>query len=429
MEATKEDHLLGMAVSFDPLRYYPPVGVDAVVGMGLVFKPAYVPTVSFSSLLMTLMDWSINPKERLSEACLTFLNISPESEVYPLCRDYPVLVDLSSKSLVSSHFMRSCVTNFRAFKLPLVLGLSPKTNEWARYVSVPHLVGSASYLLTPHQEGGLPEEGFRTSSTLCVSLSAPDQDHWSIHVDKKFAKIVKCLAEEHLQRQKEAEDKEVAEEEEEDAEEQGGGEAAAAAATTTELPNSTASVMKINKDGEGPNSGAPPPHSASTQRPLEHMMRDINLEAKDEDIIFPIFHVDGPAPYNYELSAENHKKAEEVVKKIHSLHLQAIYNAGAVRQVDWILAELLMAQFTRVNQMMAEDLNTSLQELFTLMEASGEILLGELKTALGPMVSNLVPYNLQRVMESHNSRLYMSLTKVLVFLDSARWEGHNFLED
>ena len=163
-----------MAVSFDPLHYYSPVGVNAVVGMGLVFKPAYIPTMSFSSLLMTLMDWSINPMERLSESCLTFLNVSPKSEVYPLCRDYPVLVDLSSKELVSSHFMRSCVTNFQAFKLPLVRGLSPKTNEWAQYISVPCLVGTASYLLTPHQEGGLPEEGFRSSSTLCISLSAPD---------------------------------------------------------------------------------------------------------------------------------------------------------------------------------------------------------------------------------------------------------------
>ena len=372
------------------------------------------------------MDWSINPKERLSEACLTFLNVSPESEVYPLCRDYPVLVDLSSKELVSSHFMRSHVTNFWAFKLPLVQRLSPKTNEWARYVSVPRLAGSASYLLTPHQEGGLPEEGFRSSSTLCISLSAPDQDHWSIHSDKKFAKIVKHLAEEHLQKQKEAEDKEAAEEKEEDAEEHGGGEATAA--TTTGLPNSTASVMEIKQDGEGPDSEAPPPRSASTQRPLECMMRDINLEAKDGDIIFPITNVSRPSPYDHELLAENHKKVEEAMKKIRSLHLQVIYNAGAVRQVDRILAELLMAQFTRVNQMMGEDLNTSLRELFTIVEASGETLLGELKTALGPTVSNLVPYNLQRVVESHNSHLYMSLTKVLV-LDGARREGHDFLED
>ena len=117
------------------------------------------------------------------------------------------------------------------------------------------------------------------------------------------------------------------------------------------------------------------------------------------------------------------------MKKIHSLHPQAIYNAGVVRQVDLILVELLMAQFTRVNQMMGKDLNTSLQELFTVMEASGETLLRELKKAFGPIVSNLVPYNLQRVVESHNSHLYMSLTKVLVFLDSARREGHDFLED
>ena len=79
METVKSDRLLGMAVSFDPVCYYPPMGSDTVVGMGLVFKPAYIPTVSFSSLLTTLMDWSANPKERLSEACLTFLNVSPRA--------------------------------------------------------------------------------------------------------------------------------------------------------------------------------------------------------------------------------------------------------------------------------------------------------------------------------------------------------------
>ena len=190
MEASKSDELLGMAVSFDPVRYYPPAGLDAMVGMGLVFKPAYIPTVSFSSLLTTLMDWSANPKERLSEVCLTFLNISPKNEVYPLCKDYPMLVDLISQELVSSHFMRSRVTNFRTFKLPFVRGLNPRSNEWARYVSVPHLVGTASYLLTPHHEGSLPEEGFRSSSSLCVKLATPDEDHWSIHADKKFARII-----------------------------------------------------------------------------------------------------------------------------------------------------------------------------------------------------------------------------------------------
>ena len=88
-----------------------------------------------------------------------------------------------------------------------------------------------------------------------------------------------------------------------------------------------------------------------------------------------------------------------------------------------------MAQFTRVNLMMGEDLNMSLQELFSVVEEPGKTLLMELKIALDPTVSNLVPYNLQWVMESHNSCLYMSLTKVLVFLDCVRWEGCDFLED
>ena len=227
------------------------------------------------------MDWSVNPKERLSEACLTFLNVSPEGEVYPLCRDYPVLMDLISKELVSSHFMRSWVMNFRALKLPFVCGLNPRSNEWARYVSVPRLVGTASYLLTPHHEGSLPEEGFRSSSSLCISLATPNQDHWSIHADKKFAKIVSRLAEECQQRLKEAKDKEETEVKEEGVEEQGGEEAAAVAATTVELPDSTTSAMETSGDGEGPDSGAPPPHSVSTQRPLERLMRDITLEAKD----------------------------------------------------------------------------------------------------------------------------------------------------
>ena len=234
--------------------------------------------------------------------------------------------------------------------------------------------------------------------------------------------------EEHQQRLQEAKEKEETEVKEVRMEDHKG-EVTAAAATAVELPNSTTSAMETGRDREGPDSEAPPACPVPAQRPLERLMRDMGLEAKDGDIIFPITPIGRPPPYNHELSAENHKRAEEAMKKIRSLHLQAIYNARAVRQVDRILVELLMAQFTRVNQLMGADLNTSLQELSTVIEMSGGILLEELKTALGPTLSNLVPYNLQRVMESRNLHLYMSVTKVLVFLDCVRREGRDFLED
>ena len=81
--------------------------------------------------------------------------------------------------------------------------------------------GSVSYLLTPHKEGGLPEKGFRSSSTLCVSLAGSDKDHWSIYEDKKFVRLLQCLADECQKRQEKAEAEKVEEEgnkqEEEDA--------------------------------------------------------------------------------------------------------------------------------------------------------------------------------------------------------------------
>ena len=153
--------------------------------------------------------------------------------------------------------------------------------------------------------------------------------------------------------------------------------------------------MEVNDDEEGPDFKEAPPHLDPASKPLECMLRDMDLGAKDGELIFPITNIGRPLPYNHELSAENRERAEVAMKKIRFFHLQAVYNAGGVRQVDRILAEFLMAQFARVNQMMGEDLNTSLQELFSVVEESGETLLEELKTALGPTVSNLVPYNLQ----------------------------------
>ena len=230
---------------------------------------------------------------------------------------------------------------------------------------------------------------------MCQTSHPRQGPSWSIHADKKFTRIISRLVEEHQQRLQEAKEKEETEVKEVMMEDQTGEAATAAAATAVGLPNSTASAMETGRDGEGPDLGAPPACSVPTQRPLECLMRDMGLEAKDGDIIFPITHLGRPPPYDHELSAENHKRAEEAMKKICSLHLQTIHNAGTVRQVDRILAELLMAQFTRVNQMMGADLNTSLREFFTVIETSGDTLLEELKTALGPMVSNLVPYNLQ----------------------------------
>ena len=235
-----------------------------------------------------------------------------------------------------------------------------------------------------------------------------------------------CLTNECQEREEQAKVEEAERAEREKKEQK---EAEEATSTNVDPTNSATLAEEVMDDKEPLDHEAAPPPSDLQGRPLEHLAKGLDFEANDDDLVFPPTNIGRPPPCNHELSLELQRKAEEAMKKICSYHLQAVYDAGGVRQVDRILAKLLMAQFAWVNQMMGEDLNTSLQELFSVVEESSKTLLEELKVALGPTVSNLVPYNLKQVMKAHNSCLYISLTKVMVFLDSARQEGCDFLED
>ena len=50
-EATKPDRLLGMAVSFDPVCFYPPTGLNAMVGMGFGLQTCLHPHGVFQLLV------------------------------------------------------------------------------------------------------------------------------------------------------------------------------------------------------------------------------------------------------------------------------------------------------------------------------------------------------------------------------------------
>ena len=124
-----------------------------------------------------------------------------------------------------------------------------------------------------------------------------------------------------------------------------------AASTNVNPTDSTTPAEEVMDDQEPTDHRMAPPPSDPQGKPLEHMVKGMNFEADDEDLMFPPANIGGPPPYNHELSPELRKKAEEAMKKICSYHLQAVYDTGGVRQVDRILEEFLMAQFAQVNQM------------------------------------------------------------------------------
>ena len=142
--------------------------------------------------------------------------------------------------------------------------------------------------MSPHHEGSLPEEGFRSSSSpVCeTSRSRPGPLVHSrgqeVHQDR-LPTSRGASAEAPGGRRKGGDWGEGG---------RGGGqrereEAVAAATTAVEPPNSTASTMEAGGSGEGPDSGALLLHIQFLFRlPLECLMRDMGLEAKEEDIIF-----------------------------------------------------------------------------------------------------------------------------------------------
>ena len=78
-----------------------------LVGVGLVYKPHYIPTVPFSAAYMHLNVWhsaatSEKSENRLDAPCLLFMNISEMSDVIPVAVRYPILLDLTSEEAMGS---------------------------------------------------------------------------------------------------------------------------------------------------------------------------------------------------------------------------------------------------------------------------------------------------------------------------------------
>ena len=76
-----------------------------VVGVGLVYKLHYIPTVLFSAAYMHLNVWhsaafNKESENRLDETSLLFVNISEMSDVIPVAVRHPILLDLTSKKVM-----------------------------------------------------------------------------------------------------------------------------------------------------------------------------------------------------------------------------------------------------------------------------------------------------------------------------------------
>ena len=157
-----------------------------LVGVGLVYKPHYIPTVPFSAAYMHLNVWhsaasNEELENRLDEPCLLFVNISEMSDVIPVAVQHPVLLDLTSKEAMGGTGEPVSPLSFQGFRLHTSWIQHPG-GELTHHISLPHFLGEGNLSLIDYKLKKFPQD-LMQGLKIAIDLKPPTKDHWNIASD------------------------------------------------------------------------------------------------------------------------------------------------------------------------------------------------------------------------------------------------------
>ena len=276
-------------------------GKAPLVGVGLVYKPHYIPTEPFSATYMHLNVWHMagfltELEDKVTSSRLLFVSLSEMSSVLPVAMQHPVLLDMATREMLMASEGPPAPVQLRGFRLHTVWTQQPGEDLTCR-VGFPHLFGESSSPLLEYELEIIPQELFQ-SPKLAITLKPPSKDHWNIVSD-----LVLPLIQGTLWQRREA--KQAASHLEE------GSEGAEASPTEASAPGKS---LPVEAEGSG--------EASSRQRAIDTM--------------------------------------QEILECVHAIHLQTMYEMGSMRELDQTLARALMAEFTRMQLIIGQDLTKSL---------------------------------------------------------------------
>ena len=157
-----------------------------LVGVGLVYKLHYIPTVPFSAAYMHLNVWhSVASDEesenRLDEPRLLFVNISKMSDVIPVAVRHPVLLDLTSEEVMGGTGEPVSLLSFQGFRLHMTW-TQPPGGELTHHISLPHFLGEGNSSLIDYKSEKFPQD-LMQGQKIAIDLKPPTKDHWNIALD------------------------------------------------------------------------------------------------------------------------------------------------------------------------------------------------------------------------------------------------------
>ena len=117
-----------------------------------------------------------------------------------------------------------------------------------------------------------------------------------------------------------------------------------------------------------------------------------------------------------------------ILECIHALHLQALHDIGDMRELEQAAVHTLMAEFTRLQLILAEDLTKSLSALHSELETSSEALSSDLFSVLNLHPGDTVFLCMRELIQKHHQSVSMKVNLPLIELEAAAEDLGRFLQ-
>ena len=117
-----------------------------------------------------------------------------------------------------------------------------------------------------------------------------------------------------------------------------------------------------------------------------------------------------------------------ILECIHALRLQALHDVGGMRELEQAAVRTLMAEFTRLQLILAEDLTKSLSALCSELETSSEALSSDLFSVLNLHPGDLAFLRVRELIQKHHQSVSMKVNLPLIELEAAREDLGRFLQ-
>ena len=117
----------------------------------------------------------------------------------------------------------------------------------------------------------------------------------------------------------------------------------------------------------------------------------------------------------------------KILACIHAIRLQAMHEMGSVQELDQTLAHTLMAEFTRLQLIIGEDLNKSLIAFCSDLETSCEVLMSDFARTLNLHPDDPVSRQVKAMIQKFQQSTSMKMGLPLMELETAREDMESFL--